>query len=130
MSPVEWKLFFVTAVEVLGEGEFSALLSPSWCSWTTFTRLQEDAGYWTCGLPKFSEIGEIAIKDGGVWGQPFLYLQIAHLIIPARFIWESSGGATYSSGNKVQNIQALSIRLTSENIPHRLTNFALEVKVF
>ncbi|RIX40306.1 MAG: hypothetical protein D3M94_21800 [Rhodocyclales bacterium GT-UBC] len=130
MLPAEWKSAFIAAAESLGEGEFNALLSPSWCSWTTFSRLASDAGYWTAGLPKLNEIGDSFIHDGGVWGQPFSYSDIAHLIIPAKFFWESSAVGTYSCGEKEQNIKALSVRLASEKIPHRLTPLVLEIKVF
>lgn len=130
MTDAQWKEFFLLAVRQLGEGSHSSRESPSWCSWTTFTRLTIDAGYWTSGLPHLADITDRDIADGGAWGQPFQYSDIAHLILPRSFFWESAGGPGYVNGKKEQNISALSVALQAAAIPHRVTDVVLEVKVF
>ena len=114
---------------VLGSGDPAAAKSNSWCAWTTFARLSDDAGYWTGGLPRESDIGTRGITDGGVWGQPFLYAQIAHVLVPAKFIRET-GTATpqYSAGEVQQDLEALSAALNAARIAHRKTELVLEIK--
>jgi len=70
------------------------------------------------------------IADGGVWGQPFSYQDIAHLIVPRRFYWESFSSPTFQSGHKEQALDALSRRLRERRIPHQLSDLLLEVKLF
>lgn len=117
------KEFLETAVQVLGEGDENISKTISWCSWTTFTRLANDAGYWQAGLPRRIDFGEKNVVDGGVWMQPFLYSDIAHVIIPATFC-DSLGIS------KSQDIQMLSRALTKLNIPHAVGIYALEFKRF
>lgn len=102
----------------------------SWCSWTTFDRLGEDAGYWAATLPLEREILEDGTSDGGSWGQPFLYNQLAHLIIPRRFYWEQLSTQGFESGVHTQDLERVSQRLTAEKIAHRLTAYVLEVKLY
>jgi hypothetical protein len=98
--------------------------SNTWCSWTTFRRLTEsDAGYWTAGLPNAEDIGESYIKDGGVWGQPFFYSEIAHLIVPGTFVDLDTGTV------KSQDIERLSRELKA-GVPCNLTAGVLEIKLF
>ena len=130
MSDLDWFNFFSSCNEVLGKGSRVAQHSESWCSWTTFDRLQEDCFYWQSGLPNKGEFDHKYIKDGGVWGQPFSYSEIAHIIIPARFYWESFPGKGWECGHKYQDIRLLSDHLASLSVPHRLTDIVLEVKLY
>lgn len=130
MTNGQWKEFFEICHSFLGKGEFSSILSESWCSWTTFSRLNQDAKYWAAGLPNDEDIGEVGINDGGTWGQPFKYQEIAHLIIPRKFYWETEGGPTFQFGYKEQDIAALSKTLIERQLPHRLTDLVLEVKCY
>jgi hypothetical protein len=77
-----WRTFFSICARVLGPGEMRAAQSQSWCAWTTFERLISDSGYWTSGLLAEPELMETYTVDGGPWGQPFSYQNIAHVIIP------------------------------------------------
>lgn len=79
MTDEQWRTFFMAAFNILGEGDFFAARSKTRCGWTTFKRLSSDAGYWSSGLPNPSDIKQNCIGDGGVWGQPFFYSDIAHL---------------------------------------------------
>lgn len=130
MNPSQWRTFFELSIDVLGEGASLHLLSPSWCSWTTFERLNEDAGYWTSGLPMRTDHRETHIADGGTWGQPFLYSSLAHIVIPANFYWERVEPGAFENGRKSQDIGQLSVALDSANIPHRLTGLVLEIKLY
>jgi hypothetical protein len=130
MSPLHWHRFFLIAAEVLGAGHFVAQHSQSWCAWTTFGRLGEDAGYWTRGLPARDEVFETHIGDGGVWGQPFDFSDLAHLIVPREFYWETAPGPEWACGSKRQDIMRLSQALEAAGVPHRLTELVLEVKCY
>jgi hypothetical protein len=92
--------------------------------------LKEDAGYWTSGLPAANDIGEHQINDAGVWGQPFSYGDIAHVIVPREFFWESPPGPEYAFGSRKQDIAMLSQRLKERRVDHRMTDLVLEVKLF
>lgn len=107
-----------------------AAASPSWCAWTTFGSLSTGIHYWTSGLPALSDINNEFIGDSGVWGQPFLYKDLAHIVIPKEFFWESLGEGEYESGVKLQDISRLSNELTVNGIPHRLTDALLEIKLY
>ena len=130
MNDKKWQLFFTTAIDVLGEGDYRLSYTPSWVSWTTFTRLVTDAGYWTTGLPRKNEILGTYIADGGIWGQPFLYSDLAHLIIPNKFYWEAPPGPEFVCGYKEQNISLLSAELNKSDVAHRLTDKVLEIKLY
>lgn len=129
---MDWKTFFLEAAEVLSSREQQeADAGPqSWCSWTTYRRLQEDAGYWTAPLPVRSEVGDVGILDGGTWGQPFLYEDIAHIVIPRSFYWERILPEGFRSSSEVQPIDALARKLAAHSIQHRLTGFLLEIKLY
>ena len=126
----DWRKFFEIAEKVLGEGRPTAALSSSWCSWTTFQRLKTDAGYWQSGLPAAEDIKDDHILDGGTWMQPFLYSDLAHVIIPAEFYWEKFESSKYSYGTKTQNIKELSRCLDAVEIPYRITPIVLEIKCY
>jgi hypothetical protein len=130
MEDRHWQAFFTTAVEVLGSGDLLPGKTPSWCSWTTFTRLAIDAGYWTHGLPRREDILETYIADGGIWGQPFSYADLAHIIVPREFYWESKIGPGWECGSRLQDIEALSKRLNANDVTHRLTDRLLEIKLY
>jgi hypothetical protein len=130
MNDRDWKTFFLVCANALGVGHATALHSRSWCSWTTFQRLNEDAGYWTAGLPREMDIADTHIKDGGVWGQPFSYAELAHIIVPQKFLWESVPGPDFTSGFREQDIKALSSALTEKGIGHRATDLVLEIKLY
>ena len=66
------------------------------CAWTLFDRLSSDLHYWTCGLPALNDVGDTHIKDSGVWGQPFLYSSLAHIVVPRHF-----GFAPFSMAEKM-----------------------------
>lgn len=69
--------------------------------------------------------------DGGTWTQSFAYSDLAHLIIPARFYWETSTPeAGFQSGYKSQAVEKLSQELSRLEIPHRLSERILEIKLY
>ena len=130
MDSNDWKTFFLVCAEILGRGSSVAAQSDSWCSWTTFARLNEDTGYWMSGLPKQKEIADAGIADGGTWGQPFSYSDLAHVLIPRSFYWESSSENGFKSGVRKQDIDAVALRLQEQKINHRLTDLVLEIKLY
>ena len=130
MDNALWKSFFYESRTILGVGSHNAFFSETWCAWTTFHALREGVHYWYCGLPDFPEIHDTHIEDGGTWGQPFSYGDLAHVIIPARFYWESQGGPDFRNGLKSQNIEKLSLRLDELGVPHRITELVLEIKLY
>jgi len=130
MNDSSWKDFFQICSQTLGKGSQSEYLSESWCSWTTYSRLGLDAQYWASGIPSMDDIADTHIKDGSVWGQPFAYDEIAHVIIPKQFFWEKRSDGDYESGIKSQNIEQLSLELQNADIEHRLTDLMLEVKCY
>ncbi len=85
MTDQEWLTFFQTCCRVLGAGTCWAYDSESWCAWTTFSRLTRDSGYLTSGIPKLEELLSTHVADGGTWGQPFAYSELAHVIVPRVF---------------------------------------------
>jgi len=106
-------------------------MSESWCAWTTYRRIGEDFGYWTSGLPAIEDIGAIGIADGSVWGQPFSYSELVHVVIPRTFYWESRTAAgQFESGLRSQDIDELSSRLSAAGIEHRATALVLEIKLY
>jgi hypothetical protein len=130
MNDHQWKIFFTICADTLGESGYMSHLSDNWCSWTTFSRLNHDAGYWTSGLPKTSEINDTSISDGGTWGQPFSYKDIAHIIIPRSFYWELSENGSFNSGSKSQEIYNLSKKLSMASVPHQSSELLLEIKCY
>lgn len=127
---MNWHKTLTIATQQLSLNLCTAPGKRTWCAWTTFERLGEDAGYWTAALPLAAELLETGTADGGSWGQPFLYSQIAHLIIPRRFYWEQMSPEGFSSGVHIQDVERLSQRLAAEAIPHRLAELVLEIKLY
>jgi len=130
MHDEQWRQFFTLCVQLLGRGDSTPERSKTWCAWTTFTRLSQDAGYWTSGLPNEPDIGFAGIGDGGVWGQPFPYRELAHLIVPAQFYWERVERDDFASGTKTQDLARLSAALGGVGVTHRLTDLVLEIKLY
>ncbi|MGM9483947.1 hypothetical protein ACS5PN_22305 [Roseateles sp. NT4] len=133
MTDQQWKTFFEACATVLGsDGHRDPAKSTTWCAWTLFDRLSSDLHYWTCGLPALQDVAGSHVKDGGVWGQPFLYTTLAHIVIPRTFDWEAGDFAddTHTHGTKVQNLDELSRVLASSGVPHRLTDLVLEIKLY
>ena len=127
----QWREFFVTCTQHLSPGGFRYDPSPaaSWCAFTTFDRLGLDAGYWTRCLPRREDIADSYIEDGGAWGQPFPFDDLAHLIIPRTFYWENiEGGRWIGNGRETQDIERLSAALVAKGIEHRLSHLVLEIK--
>ncbi|WP_163832218.1 hypothetical protein [Spartinivicinus ruber] len=130
MNNSDWVKFFTACNEVLGQGSCSSLHSENWCAWTTFGKLQEDCLYWRSGLPNNDELTDTYVKDGGTWGQPFLYSEIAHIIVPSRFYWERPPGKGWECGHREQNIAGLSQALQRLEVQHRITDIILEIKLY
>jgi hypothetical protein len=59
-----------------------------------------------------------------------MYDDLAHLIVPASFYWESVEAGKCASGFKQQNLEFLSSELGKLNIEHRKTDLILEVKLY
>lgn len=131
MRDSEWRNFFSICSQILGDGgRPSPPDSSTWCSWTTFSRLKIDAGYWQAGLPTSADLLENGTTDGGAWGQPFLYRDLSHILIPCEFYWEIISHEKFECGNKPQDIDALSAALTRSKIDHRKTDLVLEIKLY
>ena len=130
MNQAQWRSFFLIGSSVLGRGSATAALSDSWCAWTTFKRLKEDAGYWTAGFPSAEDAGNIGIADGSAWGQPFLYADIAHIIVPREFYWEKISSTGFDSGRREQNVDALSIALREAGISYSAGDYSLDIKLY
>ncbi|ABM93657.1 hypothetical protein Mpe_A0695 [Methylibium petroleiphilum PM1] len=130
MSDEQWRQFFLLCNRILGKGHAVAEFSESWCAWTTFERLSRDAGYWTAGLPGTEDVLSTCIGDSGVWGQPFPFQEIAHLIIPKQFYWERIEPGSFANGSKPQDLTRLAQALEGARLPHRVTESVLEVKLY
>jgi hypothetical protein len=131
MDDETWRTLLQTARRVLGRGVSQSWASDSWCAWTTFSSLEHWLTYWNCGLPDAGELLATGTADGGTWTQSFAYSDLAHLIIPARFYWEtSSTEAGFQSGYKPQDIAKLSDELSRLEISHRLSERVLEIKLY
>ena len=127
MSNEHWRTFFLICAQTLGPGNSHAWASQSWCTWTSFGNFLH---YWSAGLPAESELDSEGTRDGGTWGQPFNYQDIAHIAIPADFYWERIAPGAFSSGTKRQNLDALSSALEAAGIEHRKTELVLELKFY
>ena len=124
MKAFDWKTFFEIAIKVLGEGEFSINNSLSWCSFTTYSRLlSSDAGYWQAGLPKLQDIGENGTLDSGIWLNPIPYDDIAHILIPEKFLNDRLEP-------RIQDIERLALVLDRANINYHKIDGLLEVKLY
>ena len=137
----DWRIFLTIAGCYLREtnqwtiGKWSdpasgAPIRKTWCSWTTFSRLADNAGYWTGELPLEAELLEKCTTDGGNWGQPFGYDELAHVIIPPTFTEEGRRAGQYTDWDHTQDIEGLSKRLDAAGIAHTLSVHALDIKLF
>jgi hypothetical protein len=124
MTDAQWLQFFKVCAREL------APLVESWCAWTTFRSLGESVQYWAAPLPRLSELGPSSTHDGGTWGQPFLYSEIAHLIIPRQFQREDTCSGAFQVTEYAQDLDSLAAALRASGIPHQLGKFALEVKLY
>ena len=127
---MNWYKFFTTTARHLSLNPCASPGPATWCSWTTFARLGENAGYWTYPFPLESELLETGTTDGGTWGQPFAYHDIAHIIVPRRFFWDLATDKGYECGEHMQDIKGLSALLQQQDVEHRLTELVLEVKLY
>src|SRR5262245_41995229 len=130
MTDEQWRTFFRICSRVLGPGHNRAAFSQSWCGWTTFDLLREGVTYWEAGIPNEHELDPSATTDGGTWGQPFHYQDLAHIVLPRTFAWETGMGADYKCGMKEQDIDSLSRELEKAGITHRKTDLVLEIKLY
>jgi hypothetical protein len=129
----QWRKFFFTCSQVLkASGSDHPQQPKNWCTWTTFSMLNDDLIYWRRELPAIEDIGDTYIKDGGVWGQPFSYDDLAHIVIPRIFRWDTSPfrHRHWKQFSLTQNIDELSNALNKQNIPHQITNLVLEIKLY
>lgn len=127
---MNWKLFLSTCRKVLGKGSWNPYLSKSWCSFTTFTSLKHNINYWSCGFPDEEEFLEDKTIDGGLWSQSFRYDDMAHLIIPYYFYWESFVDGNFIRGYKTQNLDLLVLELKKNMLYCRQTDLLIEVKLY
>ena len=130
MTANQWQTFFRLCAKILGAGSRHAAQSKSWCAWTTFGSLSESVHYWAAGLPADADLENVGTTDSGTWGQPFLYKDLAHVIIPREFYWEIIEPGRLENGTRQQDISALSNELISAGIEHRLTELVLEIKLY
>jgi hypothetical protein len=130
MKDEDWERFFIVATTVLGKGCHNAYFSENWCAFTTFSKLRDDCHYWTTGLPELEDISSTGINDGGVWGQPFRYSDLAHIIIPQKFTWEFVEEGKFLTGIKTQDIDKLAKSLAEFGIIARVTDLVLEIKLY
>ena len=86
--------------------------------------------YWTGTLPEEDDLQREHLRDGGAWRQPFLYTEIAHLILPSRYLEDSYADAVYTQWTHEQDIAGLSQLLSEVEIPHRLYPTFLELKLY
>jgi hypothetical protein len=130
MDDEKWFQFFTLSATLLGESHARLLKTMSWCAFTTFSRLRDDSGYWTYGLPRLEDIGEDHIRDGGIWGQPFRFEDLAHVVVPREFCYDGLVDGNFANGRRVQKIDQLSDQLRARNISHRITSIMLEIKLY
>lgn len=130
MTDTQWQTFFRLCARLLGRGAHFGWASETWCCWTTFGALATSVHYWTAGLPNEENIGDIGTNDNGPWGQPFLYRDLAHIIIPREFFWDRLVDKEYTSGTRTQDIARLSAALLETGIAHRKTDLVLEIKLY
>lgn len=102
----------------------------SWCTWTTFGRLEHQAGYWSGPLPLEDELDEKFTRDGGMWTQPFSYEDIAHIIIPRSYSFERLLDDEMIWIDKLQNLTGLSSILSEHEVDHRRTELLIELKLY
>lgn len=116
--------------KALGKGAWEPYISQSWCSFTTFTSLKHNIHYWSCGFPDESELLDDRTIDGGLWGQSFYYDDLAHLIVPTQFYWESIVDGKFCCDYKMQDIDLLISELGNKFTQVRRTELLLEIKLY
>ena len=127
---MQWKLFLSICRRILGEGALNPYISHSWCSFTTFSSLKHGIHYWSCGFPDENELLDDRTLDGGLWSQSFYYDDLAHLIVPAQFYWESTINGNFCCDYKMQDIELLASELNKNSLEFRKTELVLEVKLY
>jgi hypothetical protein len=140
MTSEQWRIFFTIASKHIrgtltsrpleGMEIGAAIHRVSYCAWTTFERLGFDTIYWKAGLPEESDLLADHVRDGGAWGQPFLYAEIAHLIIPSSYLEEVYVDDAYVQWTHKQDIAGLGRLLVDREIPHRQHPTFLELKLY
>ena len=130
MDDYKWKMFMQNSRRIFGQGAWNAHLSQSWCAFTKFSSLENSVHYWCCGFPNEDECLDDRTVDGGLWRQSFEYRDLAHVVIPRSFYWETSNKDEFQSGRKNQDIDVLSLTLNKLEISHRKTNLILEIKLY
>jgi hypothetical protein len=130
MTNDDWRRFFVIAHEILVPGDWRSSKSTSWCAYATFGSLEKGAFYYNAGIPSPFELGIISLKDGGTWREPLSYDELAHIVVPKSFFWETESSGNYASGIRTQDIDGLSRALLHAGIPHRITEIVLEIKLY
>lgn len=130
MTNDDWRRFFVIAHGALGPGDWRSSTSTSWCAYTTFGSLKKGAVYYNAGIPFPFELGISSLKDGGTWREPISYKDLAHVVIPRSFFWETESFENYTNGTRSQDIDGLSRALLEAGIPHRITEIVLEIKLY
>jgi hypothetical protein len=129
MNNAEWRRTLENCVAVLGPGDWDPYRSVSWAAFTTFSALEHGVTYFNCGFPNAEDLLDTGTRDGGVWGQPFRYEDLAHLIVPRKFYWERILDG-FENGYKSQNVDALSVELKKHKIDHTVSKWALEIKLY
>lgn len=129
MTDEQWMIFFETCIRVLGSGG-EAEKNRTRCAWTTFCMLEGDLTYWVSRFPDIEDLSHTGIGDGGVWGQPFPYSEIAHIIIPRKFRWYGKPGPQYVEGYTLQDIDMLSNELSKLSVPHHKSDKVLQIMLY
>jgi len=124
MTDAQWLKFFHVCAQEL------APLVESWCAWTTFRSLGESVHYWAAPLPRLSELSESGVIDGGTWGQPFLFRDLAHIVVPREFQREDTCSGEFQLTEYVQDLESLSAALRNAGVLHQHGKFVLEIKLY
>lgn len=140
MTPEQWRTFFTIASRHIrgtlqsqpldGMDRACPIHRLSHCAWTTFECLGFETIYWSAGLPEYQDLLADHLRDGGAWGQPFSYAEIAHLIIPSRFLEEDHVEGVLVQWTHEQDIAGLSELFADVHIPHTLHATFLELKLY
>lgn len=102
----------------------------SYCAWTSHDRLGYDTLYWTLPLPVEKDLQENGLRDGGMWREPILYNDLAHVIIPAEYTEDYQVDEKWIFWSHTQDIAGLSKLLDDASIPHKLHDKFLELKLY
>lgn len=141
LTAEQWRTFFTIASRhirgTLKSSEVTEWSEParvdfdiSYCAWTVHDRLGYDTMYWTSPLPEERDLKDDYLRDGGKWGEPILYRDIAHVIIPSVFTEEYHIGRKFVMWSHTQEIYGLSKLLEEASIPHELHDKFLELKLY